>query len=129
MLDSSRILSKYLLPDSLKRRLIYGGDLEYFPSSNKCIYFSSQPLEAYHLNSSGVFKIQQVYNQEIDANYWIIDTGRLSLNDLTRMKKRVDSFLNDAVRAGRERKIPDSVIFWRSPHNIIECKLLAGDHN
>lgn len=123
-LDSSDILSKYQLPTKFYSNLKNGGDLEYFPESNKVVYFKSYPEEAYHLNSNGVFNLQQVFNPKIDYTNWINNTSKFKDIDYDRFEKRIDTFLKDIIKVERKFKISDSVIFWRKPYDSIICKLI-----
>lgn len=123
-LDSSSILTKYQLPKKYDANLKNGGDLEYFPESNKVVYFNTFPEEAYHLNSNGVFNLQQVFNPKIDAANWIYDTNKFQSLDYHRIEKRIDSFLKQIIIIERQFKVPDSLIFWRKPYDSLICKLI-----
>lgn len=122
-LDSSDALLKYQLPKKYDANLKNGGDLEYFPESNKVIYFNDPPEEAYHLSSNGVFNIQQVFNPRTNGVNWISNASQLTVLDYDRIEKRIDNFLNEIIMVERNSNVPDSLIFWRKPYDTIICKL------
>ena len=122
-LDSSKVLLKYQLPKKYDADLKNGGDLEYFPESNKIIYFNDPPEEAYHLSSNGVFNIQQVFNPITNEFNWISNSSQLTKLDYERIEKRIDNFLNEIITVERNLNVPDSLIFWRKPYDTIICNL------
>jgi len=123
-MDTSKSLIEFQLPKRYSENLEKGGDIEYFPLSNKAIYFKNYPEEAYHLNSSGIFFLEEVYNPSIGGSNWIYDTSKLSISDFNRIEKRIDTLLNKILFLERKSKIPDSVIFLRKPYDTVICKLV-----
>lgn len=122
--DTSKSLKKFQLPKKYNNYLKRGGDLAYFPLSNKVFYFKSYPEEAYHLSSSGIFFLEQVYNSSLGGNDWIYNKSKLSTSDFKRIEKRIDTILKEIIFLEREDKFPDSIIFLRKPYDTVTCKLL-----
>ena len=123
-LDTSRDLIQYELPSNYNENLKSIGDLKNFPSSNKVIFFKKYPEEAFHLSSSGILFLQQIYNPSIGGSNWVFDKNNLSTKDFLRFEKRIDTFLNKIVDAERKNHLPDSIIFLKKPYDTIICRLL-----
>jgi hypothetical protein len=123
-LDTSRDLIQYELPSIYNEYLKSNGDLKYLPYSNKVIFFKNYPEEAFHLSSSGILFLQQIYNTSIGGSNWVFDKNNLTDKDFLRFEKRIDTFLNKIVDAERKNNLPDSIIFLKEPYDTIICKLL-----
>jgi hypothetical protein len=121
--DTSKEFESFQLPEKFKSELKKGGDLEYLPASNKIFYFKDFPEEAYHLSSSGIFYLEQVYNPSIGGSNWIYEKSKLKTSDLIRIQDRIKAVLNKIIISEKTSKMPDSIIFLNKPYDSLTCIL------
>jgi len=121
--DTSKEFESFKLPEKYNANLKNGGDLEYLPESNKVFYFKDFPEEAYHLSSSGIFFLEEVYNSSIGGNNWISERSKLNATDLNRIESRIKGVLSKIILSEKANKMPDSIIFLNKPYDSVLCKL------
>ena len=120
--DTSRQMESFKLPAKYND-LLKGGDLEYLAASNKVFYFKDAPEEAYHLGSSGILFLQQVYNPSLGSNNWIYESSKLHDTDLVRIENRIKIVLNKIMLLEKAGNMQDSMIFLYKPYDSLVCKL------
>lgn len=113
----------FQLPEIYNDNLKKGGDLEYFPASNKIFYFKDSPEEAYHLSSNSLFFLEQVFNPAIGGSNWIYQKSKFNVEDIQRIEKRIRIIITKIVSLERKSGIPDSMIFFQKPYDSILCRI------